>query len=49
MILTARNSKRPLFSQLKVISVDEEKARAEALYKDDKIEIGDKVSTKLSY
>lgn len=46
MLLTATNSKRSLSSQLEVISIEEETAKAKVIYADEKVEVGDKVSTK---
>lgn len=45
MLLTARNSNDTRFTQLKVISVEDETCKAEKLYRDDKVQEGDAVST----
>ena len=45
MILTARNS-QSMFTQLKIISLEDHTAKAKALYKKDDVRIGDIVSTK---
>jgi len=46
MLLTARSSKDTRFTQLKVVSVEEETCKAETLYKDDKVQEGDRVSSR---
>lgn len=46
MLLTARNPNDTRFTQLKVISVEDETCTAEKLYRDDKVQEGDSVSTR---
>lgn len=46
MLLTARGPKDTRFTQLKVVSVEDETCTAEKLYKDDKVQEGDSVSTR---
>lgn len=49
MLLTARDPKNTRFAQLRVTAVQEETSLAETLYRDDKVEKDDTVSTRFAF